>query len=224
MAWSQGGDSYSNRDGRWMGLEPQGQCGRSRAGGREGGKDTSPRPAATRISPGSRERRTRLLQLGNVDQGTVLGAAEHFLQPLQAHLHLALCCHLLQHLLHLLGVEGCAAQEPVQGTHQCPAQTNALLCSAMAAARREKRNRGPSCTPTEIKAWQWGSLRSQTTPHTPSPACSAPGSSAAASSPRASPLCQGKSSVPSADSSLAAQLQETFQASNQIILLRKAQH
>lgn len=193
MAWSQGGDGYSNRAGRWMGLEPQGQCGRSWAGGREGGKDTSVRPAATSISPsssqeqstatGPRERRTRLLQLGNVDQGTVLGAAKHLLQPLQAHLHLALRCHLLQHLLHLLSIEGRAAQEPVQGTHQRPAQTDALLCSAVAAARREKHNHGPSCTPIEIKARQWGSLRKQPTSHTPSTACSAPGSSAAAPSP-----------------------------------------
>lgn len=145
---------------------------------------------------GPRERRTGLLQLGNVDQGTVLGAAQHFLQPLQAHFHLALCCHLLQHLLHLFSIEGRAAQEPVQGAHQRPAQTDALLCSAVAAARREKHNRGPSYAPMETKARQWGSLRNQATSLTPSPACSAPGSCAAAPSPRASPHARGNQVYP----------------------------
>lgn len=84
---------------------------------------------------GQGQRHTRLLQLCDVDQSTVLGAAEHLPQPLQTHLQLALCCCLLQRLLHLLSVEGRAAQEPVEGTHQRPAEADALLCFAMAAGK-----------------------------------------------------------------------------------------
>lgn len=81
------------------------------------------------------QRHTRLLQLRDVDQGTVLGAAEHLPQPLQTHLQLALRCRLLQRVLHLLSIEGRTAQEPVEGTHQCPAEADALLCFAVAAAK-----------------------------------------------------------------------------------------
>lgn len=81
---------------------------------------------------------TRLLQLSDVDQGSVLGAAEHLLQPLQAHLQLVLSRRLLQRLLHLLGVEGGAAQEPGEGTQQRPAQADALLGLAVAAGTGER--------------------------------------------------------------------------------------
>lgn len=81
---------------------------------------------------------TRLLQLGNVDQGTVLGAAEQLSQPLQAHLQLVLRRRLLQWLLHLVSIEGGAAQEPGEGTQQRPAQADALLGLAVAAGTGEK--------------------------------------------------------------------------------------
>lgn len=54
MARSQGGDGYGNRAGRRRGSEPQGQCGRSWAGGRGGG--SSPGPAASRGEPWRRPR------------------------------------------------------------------------------------------------------------------------------------------------------------------------
>lgn len=95
---------------------------------------------------------TGLLQLGDVQQGPVLGAVQGLLQALQAHGELFLgCCRraTFQALPEPL-CRGCsAAQQPVEGAEEGPAQSHTLLGFAMTAAG-ERGEVGPahSLTPS----------------------------------------------------------------------------
>lgn len=86
-------------------------------------------------------RLTGLLQLGDVQQGAVLGAAQCLLQALQAQGELLLRGGLAAGLggfLQPLGRGHRAAQQPVEGAEQGSAQRDALLSLAVAAAEGQE--------------------------------------------------------------------------------------